>query len=177
MSNISSFDYGYGVYVSNVEYFDMLKYLHSHQETMDAVCGKSIHGVAVLHEKYKNAPHKFREYISEAHADMHMLFNEIKGSEYESAYNYDYDDAFNILMEIVTSVLSAETGMGLYYSRGQSDIGSRPAIILKCLLPWQFTEVEKHLTREDFDRLFGKHIGELGLPEEDIEEIGIEYCR
>ena len=156
MSMCSSFVYGYGFYVNHIKDESILSFIKNHTDSLPDGYSKLID---FLHDpSLKDFSSDTAETLTE------MLMDGYYASLREA------------LLNAVAEIMRAETGIYFEYQSGQEDcIGEEGAILLSQAMPWMFRGPETTLTENKFIELCKKYTTELGIPNESIGDLEIEY--
>ena len=85
-------------------------------------------------------------------------------------------DLRNTLLNCVAEVMHNEDKIWFEYQPGQDGmLGEGGAIMLSACLPWNLSSAEKKLTEKDFVAICEKYTKLLGIPDEPVEDITVEY--
>lgn len=177
---------GYGVRIDfyGVKGQKALEYLRRHKKTLNNVVGKPVRCFDDICEKYKDNPggfclHRYdHDNADEWESDADIIYREMEGTPYGfDDFPENCNDILYEIMSIITGIIREETGIKFSYSRGQDSdsMYSMPAIMLPLLPPWKYSEYERQLTEESFTEILRPHLSELGIDDEYIGDVSVEY--
>ena len=85
-------------------------------------------------------------------------------------------DLRNTLLNCIAEIMHNKEKIWFEYQPGQDGmLGEGGAIMLSACLPWNLSSAEKKLTENDFVAICEKYTKLLGIPDEPIEDITVEY--
>ena len=157
MSSHASIYYGYGFEVNKVTPQNIMKFIEKHHEAL-CVRQREKEMFIALHDKDVG------------------IFSYHDPNDFFEEWDYDCDVSGQLgFGAAVSNVISRETGVRVQYEQGQNERGSVPSVLLVETSPWNYNEKEKNLTAISLTELLLPYAKELGLNEEDINFLSIEY--
>ncbi len=181
MSCSSSHVYGYGFECEDMPISTSFKFIKNHIDALKHII-QSEPRTANYMANFNNAVDLLMQTDLNAMASL-----EGKTIDYELVYdNYpDICDAWEniyeemqdlFLRDAIVDIIFDETAIGVCYERGQSDdCEGEGSILFIETTPWNYSDYEKSLTQDDFDRILKPYVKELGYKPKDLDYLSIEY--
>ena len=175
MSMHASIIYGHGFEIEgSVFQPQMLRFVEKHISTLKYICTRE-------HKNEKTVDRLKDEFTKVNIDDCEPGEDYDEASErfpdlYDLLGNFSDDIEFRKGFDIVAMLIAEETGIRLDYETGQSsECRGCASILLPESMPWNYTDFERTLTEDSFKEILKPYAIELGLSEEDIQFITVEY--
>lgn len=153
----STFINGYGFTIEKLELTDSIRFISSHKNTLRKLSKDyDENSLNIIENSICNNIH-------EENVDEYKTTEKFFESFPEIDSELEYEGLWKCSAELVTQIISEETGIGLSTLFSQEDCIGNECIMLTARLPWKFSEKERNITYKDMNTILKKYIEELNL--------------
>ena len=168
MSIRSYYDQGFGFVLKDIDGRNVLKALANHERTIERVTGETSSVFTDLYNYFKDND-RFEFFLVPIYFDTEKI-KRLNRTGKLAQYGQ-----MGFYLNMLALVITAETGITVNASEGQSDINSSPAILMRKGMPWEYSATDLKTTPDELKRALAPYAKELGVPEDSIGEVEIEY--
>ena len=169
MSWRSWFANGKGFYTGKVDDRNLLKFVYENRKYIPE---KLMIDFPVIIKRMKTDPF----FTLNIEYDEDTMPVEMKESFKNLMNISSFSNLRDALLYIAAEIMHVENNIWFQYMPGMDGcIGEEGAIFLANGAPWSFNPKERSISESDFLALCKKYAEKLGVPEEDIGDIEIEY--
>lgn len=167
MSMQSSFVYGYGFPCTTIEAENFISFINKHQN--------AINELMIIKHKQESQVEQLSSLLTFCNTYAKHLDTEIDIEDLKEIFG-DIEDVCCHLFNIIALIMYIETHIHFCFEQGDAECDSPEAILLPQGYPWNFGETECKLQSEDdLKAIILPYAKELGIPENDIDYLNIEY--
>lgn len=168
MASRSWFTTGKGFYTANVNEMNLVKFVRDKA----AALGKDLRiDFAAVIDRME----------SDSFFSLNVEFDDMLPVDIYNAFKgaldiTNYTNLRDILLGFVSDIMQDETKIWFIYAMGMDGcIGEGGAILLKSSMPWEFTSRERFLEEGEFLDICREYMEALGVSEDDLGDIEVEY--
>lgn len=169
MSMRSSFDYGYGFPISDLESVNGINFLLKHKKTLAKINDDYNEDTLLFLKKVIDEKIDVDD-IHDTDLDRIVDFFQIPGMRTE----VEYDGLWRTIAETIGIIIAEETKLSVETFFAQEDCEGTDCIMLSSRMPWGYSKHEQAFTQMEFDKAMLPYIQELGL-QTTCDYLEVEY--